>query len=167
MAKSIINTISSEDFLKIVLTHNSISEILEYFGFSKASGSMSKVVKERILRENIDVSHFRKGGTQGGQSKYDLKEILIENSPYSNMDRLKKRILKEGLLEYKCEECGNNGEWNGKTLVLQLEHKNGKHDDHRLNNLCFLCPNCHSQTSTYAGKNADKTKIWNENNPTN
>lgn len=162
MAKSIINTISSEEFSKIVSEHKSISEILDYFGFSKASGSMSKVVKERILRENLDISHFNRGNVSGGKPVYDLKDILVENSSYCNIDRLKKRILKAGLLEYKCSECGNTGEWNNRPLVLQLEHRNGKHDDHRLSNLCFLCPNCHSQTDTYAGKNADKTKVWNE-----
>ena len=160
MAKSIINTMNAEEFAKVVSEHNSVSEILEYFGFSKASGSMSKIVKERILRENLDISHFSRGNRNGGSPIYDLKDILIENSPYSNIDRLKKRILKAGLLEYKCEKCGNTGEWNGKPLVLQLEHKNGKHNDHRLENLVFLCPNCHSQTDTYSGKNADKTKIW-------
>ena len=161
MTKSIINTMRSKDFAKVVSEHNSVSEILEYFGFSKASGSMSKIVKERILRENLDISHFSKGNRNGGSPRYNLEDILIENSPYSNMDRLKKRILKAGLLEYKCEKCGNTGEWNGKPLVLQLEHKNGKHNDHRLENLEFLCPNCHSQTDTYSGKNADKTKNWN------
>lgn len=162
MAKSIINTISSDKFAEIVSKHKSISDILEYFGFSKSSGSMSKLVKDRIIREDIDISHFNKSGIQGGKPKYDLEDILVENSSYSNIDRLKKRILNAGLLEYKCAECGNTGEWNGKKLVLQLEHRNGKHDDHRLSNLCFLCPNCHSQTSTYAGKNANKARIWYE-----
>ena len=53
-------------------------------------------------------------------------------------------------------QCGNEGFWNGKKLVLQLEHKNGIHNDHRVENLCFLCPNCHSQTDTYSGKNIGK-----------
>jgi 5-methylcytosine-specific restriction endonuclease McrA len=41
----------------------------------------------------------------------------------------------------------------GKPLSLHLDHKNGKNNDHRIENLRFLCPNCHSQTATYAGKN--------------
>jgi RNA polymerase subunit RPABC4/transcription elongation factor Spt4 len=45
-------------------------------------------------------------------------------------------------------------EWNGKVLTLQVDHINGVNDDHRLENLRFLCPNCHSQTPTYAGSNA-------------
>ena len=124
---------------------------------------MSRKVKDRILAEGIDYSHFNKCGTQGRKGKYELEEILVENSSYTNLNRLKKRLVRSGVLKYECEECGNNGEWNGKPLALQLEHKNGKHNDHRLCNLCFLCPNCHSQTETYAGRNSNKLATWRDN----
>ena len=115
---------------------------------------MAIKVKERIKLLNIDTSHFKGRKSKSSSNPiYTLEEILVENSSYENIARLKSRILKANLLEYKCMNCGNTGEWNGKPLVLQLEHKNGKHNDHRLFNLCFLCPNCHSQTDTYAGKN--------------
>ncbi len=48
--------------------------------------------------------------------------------------------------------CGNKGNHNGKSLSLHLDHKNGVNNDNRLDNLRFLCPNCHSQTETYSGK---------------
>ena len=69
-----------------------------------------------------------------------------------NIARLKIRLVKEKRLEYKCALCGIS-EWQGQPLSLQLDHINGKHNDHRIENLRFLCPNCHSQTETYAGKN--------------
>lgn len=80
------------------------------------------------------------------------EQVFIENSNYAR-HHIKERVISERLLEYKCESCGNTGEWNGQKLVLQLEHKNGKNNDHRLENLGFLCPNCHTQTRTYAAKN--------------
>lgn len=160
MSKSIINTISSKEFSNIVKNCTSVSEVLDYFGFCRSSGSMAKIVKERIMKEDIDVSHFKRGGTKGGTPKYSLEDILVENSTYTNGTKLKDRLIKSKLIEYKCAECGNEGLWNGKRLVLQLEHKNGKHNDNRLSNLCFLCPNCHSQTDTFSGKNATKSSVW-------
>jgi Zn finger protein HypA/HybF involved in hydrogenase expression len=91
-------------------------------------------------------------------NKIPLKDILVENSTYASTQRLKNRLFKEGILEAICSECGLGTEWNGKPISLQLDHVNGINNDHRLSNLRILCPNCHSQTDTYAGKNAKKAK---------
>jgi len=53
---------------------------------------------------------------------------------------------------YKCSSCSVDS-WNGKPLTLQLEHIDGHSENNTPNNLCLLCPNCHSQTSTYGAKN--------------
>jgi hypothetical protein len=84
-----------------------------------------------------------------------LEEALVENSTYSRV-LLKKRLIKEGILIEECSECGQGPEWNGKPLVLQLDHKNGINNDNRKVNLRLLCPNCHSQTETFAGRNSRK-----------
>lgn len=80
-------------------------------------------------------------------------EVFTEGSSYAR-HLLKKRLIKHKLIEYKCTECGNTGEWMGKPLSLQLDHINGVNNDNRLENLRFICANCHSQTDTYAGKNS-------------
>lgn len=149
--------ISDEYFTNIVKENNCIRDVVGALGYSRSSGSMGVKVSERIKSLGIDISHFHKRKSElSSRPIYSLNEILIENSQYENINRLKKRILKAGLLEYKCAKCGNIGTWNGKDLTLQLEHKNGIHNDHRLSNLEFLCPNCHSQTDTYSGKNIGK-----------
>jgi len=79
-------------------------------------------------------------------------EVFVEESTIAR-HHVKKRLLEQKLIPYICDDCGNDGNWNGKKLVLQLEHKNGKNNDNRLENLAFLCPNCHTQTKTYAAKN--------------
>jgi hypothetical protein len=63
-----------------------------------------------------------------------------------------KRCLK-ATTEYKCDHCGNPGEHQSLPLVLQLEHRDGNHSNNLPSNLGWLCPNCHSQTETFAGKN--------------
>ena len=66
--------------------------------------------------------------------------------------QFKNRLIKEGYKENKCEECGIST-WNGKPLSIQLHHKDGNKNNNKLNNLEFLCPNCHSQTETFSGRN--------------
>jgi Zn finger protein HypA/HybF involved in hydrogenase expression len=83
--------------------------------------------------------------------KFGLEQILVENSTFQT-NKLRKRLLETGLKEHKCENC-NNTEWMGKPIPLELSHKNGVNNDHRLENLELLCPNCHAQTPTYRGKN--------------
>src|SRR5207253_7971965 len=81
-----------------------------------------------------------------------LSEILVERSTYMDRLRLKRRLVAAGLMPYACAACGIS-EWLDQTLILQLDHVNGVGDDNRIENLRLLCPNCHSQTSTYCGRN--------------
>ena len=67
--------------------------------------------------------------------------------------KLKNALVKFGVLEYKCKECGQLGWWNGKPLVLELDHIDGNNRNNLLENLRILCIHCHSQTDTYRSKN--------------
>lgn len=152
MRKSKVYSISDEDFKDLVQSSSSYSDCLRAFGLSPKGGSSTDALKKRISELNCSVEHFGTKNSQALNCEHDLEDILVENSTYQNISRLKERILKAGLLEYKCSEC-TLSEWRGKPLTLQLDHINGINNDHRLQNLRFLCPNCHSQTDTYAGKN--------------
>ena len=93
------------------------------------------------------------------------EDVFVENSTYARHN-IKRRLIQKSLKPYVCEECGLNGNWNGKPLSLQLDHKNGVNNDHRLTNLRFLCPNCHAQQDTYAGKNIGKNlSVGEDGNP--
>ena len=89
------------------------------------------------------------------KSKYS-KELFIENSG-ARREYIKGLIIKHNLIEYICSECKLNNYWNNKVLSLQLDHINGVRNDNRLENLRFLCPNCHTQTETWCSKNKSKT----------
>ena len=64
------------------------------------------------------------------------------------------KTTKKPRSKWLCQcSCGNKGEWQDKKLTLDIDHINGNHRDHRLENLRFICPNCHSQTPSFRNKN--------------
>jgi transposase len=143
-----------ENSLKDII-QNSLS-IYEVAKFIKVS---RKVITRLVTKYNIDISHF----VPNGKAKRYLmpNTVLIENSEFGNDDAIR-CIKRNNLLEYKCNICGLKPLWMGKKLTIQLHHKNGNRRDHRLENLEFECPNCHSQTINYKGrKSKGKSKVKN------
>lgn len=85
-------------------------------------------------------------------TKRDIKDIIEGLFPQYPTNKLKKRLIEEGYFINVCSECGIKDTWNNKKIVLQLDHINGINNDHRLENIRLLCPNCHSQTDTWCGR---------------
>lgn len=98
-------------------------------------------------------------GFSKGMKRFVDEDIFTEDSLVKGIRYI---VLSRNLVEYKCKICGLGPEWNNKKLILQLDHINGINTDHRLENLRFLCPNCHSQTETYGGKNKNKKRLTKE-----
>ena len=144
-------------FIDAVNSSLSYAQVLEKLGL-KIAGSNYDTVKRKIKELNLDTSHMTgKAWNQGERFTIvkpakPLGEILVEHSTYTNSNILRKRLLKEGIKEYKCE-CCNRTEWLGKPIKLELHHINGVKDDLRIENLQILCPNCHAYTDNYRGKN--------------
>lgn len=144
MAK--IDNFTIEELKNIIDKSNSQRDVLEALGYGR-SGASYKTLQNRCKKYGISLDKFKNNRITGTKITID---DCCENSKRAT--GIKDFILRENLLEYKCAICGNIGEWQGKKLTLQLDHINGINNDHRLNNLRFLCPNCHCQTETW-GKN--------------
>jgi predicted RNA-binding Zn-ribbon protein involved in translation (DUF1610 family) len=143
--RSPIWKISSDEFQKIISNSKTLKEALSYFNFQN-KGNNYKTLYKRAKEENVDITHFvKKYNMTGSYKKLPIEYYLIENS-VSSRGNIKNRIIKEKIIEYKCNECGLSDSWNNKKLSLHLDHINGINNDNRLENLRFLCPNCHSQT---------------------
>lgn len=135
----------------------SIAQCLRALGL-KPTGSNYKGFYHHARRLRVSTAHFTGQAHLRGKfctwtKAKPLSEILVSNSQYLNTSRLKIRLLKAKLLTDHCYICGMLPIWNNKPLTLIMDHINGKHNDHRLENLRLVCPNCNSQLPTHAGRN--------------
>lgn len=124
---------------------HSFRECQRIFGFCNASWDKAKKRGELFPRS---------------QDK-SLEQVL---SSKSGRHWKKRRLIRDGLLEAQCGECGIS-QWRGRPLSVQIDHINGIRDDWRVENLRMLCPNCHSQTDTFAGRNIKRRRGLQEGPP--
>jgi hypothetical protein len=89
---------------------------------------------------------------KNGSGKFSLTEILEGKHPTYQSNKLRMRLFSENIKEEKCEICGIK-EWLNKKISLEVDHIDGNRYNHKIDNLRIICPNCHSQTETYRGKN--------------
>ena len=103
---------------------------------------------------------IRKGGVPPFiKTKYDIQkarpiEDYLSNKVPMQSDKLKERLLNANILEPKCSICGLFF-WQQQHISLELDHKDGDHNNNKLSNLQLICPNCHAQTDNYRVKIPD------------
>lgn len=149
---SVVWTTPKEEFAELIKNSKGIGQALAKLGLMN-KGANFRTLKKRILEDGIDSSHFKSSTDYLNSIRISrpIEDILTENSSF-NRSNLKKRLLKELILKNECYVCELGPKQNDADLSLQIDHINGISNDNRLCNLRIICPNCHSQTSTFAGK---------------
>lgn len=135
------------------------AEVCRKLGIQPFTGAQS-YLKRRSDQLGVKYDHFKGQGWSRGrtfQPKRPIEEYLVKDSTIKS-DALRRRLIKEGIKEAKCESCGIV-EWQGVPAPLELNHKNGDHWDNRLENLEVICPNCHALKSTNGGRNIKRASL--------
>jgi hypothetical protein len=166
-SKSMINwnrrSYSKEQFIEAWNSSPSIAECARRIGLT-IYGSTYTTLRTTAKECNLTEQHMTgQGWNKGIQYKNPnvvrpVVEYLVEHSTYTTTSSLKKRLIKEGLLQEVCAACDKVEVYNPfldkiVKIPLQLDHSNGKNRDNRIENLRLLCPTCHALTPTFCRKN--------------
>ncbi|MGC5168562.1 HNH endonuclease [Luteimicrobium sp. DT211] len=133
---------------------DSVAAVPRHLGLVESGGAHAHI--GRMLKQlGVDTSHFRRDqGARVRANRLAAADVLIHEPVRTK--RRPPHLLRRALLElgrsYSCEACGCDGRWQGAPLMLHVDHISGDFRDNRASNLRFLCPNCHAQTPTFAGR---------------
>lgn len=151
---------TDEQFVNLIKNSANIAEVLFKLGYTVKGNSWGySQVKQRMTDLNLSSANFKgKNAYYGTNKEREISpDKLFRINCKHTRTVLRRNIIRNNLLPYKCAICGIS-KWNNKTLSLELDHINGMNNDNRLENLRFLCPNCHSQTTTYGSRNQQRNE---------
>ena len=153
--------ISKENAEKIIQKCYSIADFCRALGVEPRGGNY-KTFHRYVKEYKLDTSHFtgQKSNICNKNNKhheYSVEEYLQSNHIRGKV--LIQKLVKEGIKERKCELCGLK-EWQNQEIPLEVHHIDGNTFNNTLENIQLLCPNCHSLTENFRGKQNKKAKEY-------
>ncbi|MBP2582408.1 hypothetical protein J3A78_002886 [Streptomyces sp. PvR006] len=144
-----------EVLAEAVADSTNMCDVLRRLGVEVVGGQHTHISR-RIKAFGIDTSHFRMPSRRGKSRRPRTPEALLvqQSGPQTRRvpsDRLAWAMTESGVLK-RCALCGTGTEWRGQPLPLEIDHVDGDWRNNRIENLRFVCPNCHSTTDTYRGR---------------
>lgn len=144
---------SLEDLAQAVPKADCYSDLCRILNVTLCTYNITRL--RQLCKDNdLDISHFSTRNTKCCKERNkvkcgnDITTVLCIDSKY-NRSNLRGFLIRKNLYTGKCSLCGITDNWNNKPLTLELDHINGVCTDNRIENLRWVCPNCHSQTDTY------------------
>ena len=152
---------NDSDLITAVAQADCFVDVLQTLNLAPIGGNY-RTIYRNVLRLGLSTKHFtqkrrREALQQVQNNKETPRELVLCVGSLKKSGQISKYLRKYNLIPYVCLFCGNPGLHRGLRLTLQVDHINGVPNDNRLENLRFLCPNCHTQTDTFAGRACRKT----------
>lgn len=140
-----------DNIKRAIATSRSYGEALMKLNLN-SQGSRYKTLKRRVEELGLNTAHFMNRSeiakAAGFRDRLPDELLFCENSKVAR-HTVKKRLIEDGVLEYKCQKCGQDDMWYGERITLILDHINGVNNDNRKENLRFVCPNCAATLPTH------------------
>lgn len=152
--KSRIDDIPLDKLQNLIQESFSWREAIRKLGYSSETRGIEKTIKSRLDYYGISTDHFTSSHTPISVT-YTDEQVFFNGSEVADAT-IRNHYRKGNFSEYKCAICGLEPFWQGKELVLTLDHKDGNHRNNEINNLRWVCPNCDRQLETFAGRNHRK-----------
>ena len=150
---------SESDLRAAIAASECWADVCRFLGYG-IKGDNYRTLQRWAQHWNVSTSHFDphvRARRSGAARQMPLERVLVEGSTYTRGD-LRRRLIKEGLKQLTCEICGHGEMWFGRRMSMILDHINGVPDDHRLENLRMLCPNCNATLDTHCGRNTPRER---------